>query len=94
MKNLENKVIKEKVVKDLTLSITRNETSGRIFVQFTSAYPKLTLQKSFQDNHQGNLEAEAFAKSIKSVSDLRKYFGLKTNSVNDLKKHFENKREK
>lgn len=78
MKNLENKVLKEKKLDtELTLTVTQNEMSGRIFVQFASESPKLTLQKSFQDSYEGKLDSENFAKSIKSMKDLKKYFGIK-----------------
>jgi hypothetical protein len=73
----DNKVLKKKKIdKDLTLKITKNEMSDRIFVEFRSDDSKMVLQKSFQDNFLGNQAAEDFQKSIKSTKDLRKYFGL------------------
>jgi hypothetical protein len=78
MKNLENKVLKEKKLgRAVTLTVTQNQMSGRIFVQFASNTPKLTLQKSFPDTYIGHTESEDFSNSIKSIKDLKKYFGIK-----------------
>lgn len=77
MANFENKVVKKKKLdKELNLKVSKNEMSGRIFVEFTSEDGKLILQKSFQDTYEGNKESEGFQKSVKSIKDLRKYFGL------------------
>lgn len=77
MTNFENKVLKKKKLdKECSLKVTQNEMSGRIFVEFSSLNGKLVLQKSFQDNYDGTKEAEKFQKSIRSIKDLRKYFGL------------------
>jgi hypothetical protein len=74
----DNKVLKKKKLdKELTLKITKNEMSERIFVEFRSDDGKLVLQKSFQDNYSGVAQAEEFSKSIKSLKDLRNYFGMK-----------------
>jgi hypothetical protein len=71
------KVLKNKKLdKEASLKITQNTMSGRIFVEFSSESAKLVLQKSFQNTYEGNKEAQAFSKSIKSIKDLRKYFGL------------------
>jgi hypothetical protein len=71
------KVIKiKKLDKESTLKMTQNLMSGRIFVEFSSEDGKLVLQKSFQDTYDGNKEAQKFSKKIKSIDDLRKYFGL------------------
>lgn len=80
MTNFENKVLKNKKLdKELTLKITQNEMSGRIFVEFSTESGKMVLQKSFQDTYEGKKEAQSFSKSIRSISDLKKYFGLGKN---------------
>ena len=77
MANFENKILKRKVLdKELKLVVSQNEMSGRIFVDFKSEDGKLVLQKSFQNTYEGKKEAEAFQKSIRSIADLKKYFGL------------------
>jgi hypothetical protein len=77
MANFENKILKKKKLdKEANLKISQNEMSGRIFVEFSAPSAKLTLQKSFQDTYEGNVEAQKFAKTIKSIDDLRRYFGL------------------
>jgi hypothetical protein len=74
----DNKVIKKKKVdKELTLKVTKNEMSERIFVEFRTDDGKIVLQKSFQDNYSGAAAAEEFSKSIKNLKDLRNYFGMK-----------------
>lgn len=76
--NSDFKFIKEKRIdKETTLKISQNIMSGRIFVEFTSMNPRIVLQKNFQDNYDGKIKSEKFAKSIKSTDELRKYFGLK-----------------
>jgi ppGpp synthetase/RelA/SpoT-type nucleotidyltranferase len=75
--SFENKVIKKKKLdKESTLRITKNEMGGRIFVEFSSNDNKLFLQKSFQDTFDGNQEAQEFSKTIKSIKDLKSYFGM------------------
>lgn len=79
--NSDFKIIKEKKIdKETTLKVSKNLMSGRIFVQFVSVEPKITLQKNFQDNREGKLKSEEFAKSITSTEELLQYFGLKRNS--------------
>jgi len=71
------KTIKSKKIdKECLLKITQNESNGRIFVEFSSKDGKLVLQKSFQNTYDGNKNAEEFSKSIKSIKDLKRYFGL------------------
>lgn len=78
MANFENKILKNKKLdKDLTLKVTQNGMSGRIFVEFISETSRMVLQKSFQNTYEGKKEAESFQKSIKSIGDLRSYFGIK-----------------
>lgn len=75
----ENKVLKKKKLdNEASLKVTQNEMSGRIFVDFYSEDGRLKVQKSFQDTHQGRADAEKFQKKIKSIKDLRKYFGIET----------------
>lgn len=77
MANFEVKILKKKKLdKELNIKVTQNEMSGRIFVEFSSEDGKLVLQKSFQNTYEGTKEAEQFQKNIKSIKDLRKYFGL------------------
>ena len=77
MAYIENKVLKQKKLnKELNLKVTQNNMSGRIFVEFKSEDGKIILQRSFQDTHEGQVESEKFAKSLKSLSDLKKYFGI------------------
>jgi hypothetical protein len=77
MANFENKILKKKRLdKETNLKISQNEMSGRIFVEFSSESAKLVLQKSFQNTYEGNKEAQQFAKTIKNIDGLRKYFGL------------------
>lgn len=77
MANYDSKVLKKKKIdKELTLKVTQNEMSGRIFVEFTSEDGKLVLQKNFQNTYDGKRESDLFQKRFKSINDLRKYFGL------------------
>lgn len=86
-KYIENKVLKKKKIdKELTLKVTQNEMSGRIFVEFLSDDGKITLQKSFQNNYEGKKDSEKFSKSIKSIGDLRKYFGLDDKEIKNVTK--------
>jgi hypothetical protein len=76
--NFDNKVIKTvKLDKELALKIMQSDSSGRIFVEFTSTDGKLILQKSFQNTVVGNQESAEFQSNFKGISDLRKYFGVK-----------------
>jgi hypothetical protein len=76
--NADFKLVKEKPLdKGSMLRVTKNLMSGRIFVEFTSVSPKLTLQKNFQDSFDGRKKSEEFAKSIKNTNQLIQYFGLK-----------------
>lgn len=76
--NADFKLIKEKKLdKETTLKISKNLMSGRIFVEFSSENPKLTLQKNFQDSFDGRTKSESFAKSIKNTEQLKEYFGIK-----------------
>lgn len=75
---LDNKVIKtKKVDKETNVKILKNEATSRIMVEFSSDVCKLVVQKSFQDTHEGRLQAEEFQKTIKSTNDLKTYFGVK-----------------
>lgn len=78
MANFENKILKQKKLGDeANLKISQNDMSGRIFVEFSSKDRKLVVQKSFQNTYEGTKESQAFAKTIKSIDDLKKYFGIK-----------------
>lgn len=75
----EDKILKKKKLdKECSIKITQNQMSGRIFVEFSSSDGKLILQKSFQGTFDGTRESQEFAKTIRSINDLRKYFGIKT----------------
>lgn len=87
MANFENKILKKKKLdKEATLKISQNDMSSRIFVEFSSEDGKLVLQKSFQNTYEGTVESQAFAKSIKSIDDLKRYFGLKGKKNDDKRK--------
>lgn len=76
-KYVDVKVLKKKKLgEELTLKVSKNEMSGRIFVEFATNDGKMVLQKSFQATYDGEKESEKFSKSIKSLSDLKKYFGI------------------
>lgn len=78
MSSLESKVLKKKKVdNELTVKVTKNEAAGRIFVEFSAESSKLVLQKSFQNTYAGFKEAEDFEDSIKSIEELKSYFGIK-----------------
>ena len=78
MANLETRVVKtKKLDKELTLKVSHNEASARIFVEFSLESSKVLLQKTFQDNFLGRQDAEDFQGSIKSTNDLKRYFGIK-----------------
>ena len=73
----DTKILKDKKLgKDLTLKVIQHSTNGRIFVEFISNDGKLVLQKSFQNTYEGEKESLVFQKSMKSIRDLKKYFGL------------------
>lgn len=75
----DNKVLKKKKLdNEASLKVTQNEMSGRIFVDFYSEDGRLKVQKSFQDTFEGRKDAEKFQKKIKSIKDLKKYFGIET----------------
>ena len=79
--NSDFKLIKEKKIdKEITLKVTQNLMSGRIFVEFSSNEPKIFLQKNFPDTMDGKKNSEEFSKSIKNTNQLREYFGLKKNA--------------
>lgn len=72
------KLLKEKKIdKEITLKVSQNLMSGRIFVEFSSLNPKLTLQKNFENSLEGKTKSEEFSKSIKSLSQFKQYFGIK-----------------
>jgi hypothetical protein len=76
--NSDFKLIKEKKIdKGTTLKMSKNLMSGRIFVEFVSINPNLTLQKNFQDTLDGKIKSEEFSRSIKSTEQLLEYFGFK-----------------
>lgn len=75
---LENKVLKKKKIdKDLNLKITRNDAAERLFIEFSSKDNKLVMQKSFQNNYHGRLEADAFENSFQSFDQFKQYFDNK-----------------
>lgn len=85
--NTDFKLIREKKVdKDTTLKVTKNIMSGRIFVEFTADNPRIVLQKNFQDSLYGKIKSEEFARSIKSIDQLREYFGLKKRRAKEPQK--------
>ena len=73
----ENKILKNsQISKGLTLKIIQNDMTDRILVEFKSEDGKLVLQKSFQNTVLGRMESEKFESKIKSLRDLKIYFGL------------------
>ena len=73
----ENKVVKtKKLGKGVILQVSENEHSNRILVDFSTIDGKLKVQKIFQNNFEGKKEAVKFQKQFKTLSDLKKYFGL------------------
>jgi len=66
----------QKASDKLVVKITKDVGVQRIFVEFSTEDGKIVLQKSFQNNVNGIISLEIFEKSIKSVKDLKKYFGL------------------
>ena len=76
--NADFKTIKEKKLdKETTLKISKNNMSGRIFVEFNSKNPNIVLQKNFQDTIDGRKQAEDFSKSISTKNQLINYFSPK-----------------
>ena len=72
---LENKVLrKKKVDKDLSLLVTKNDASERLFVEFSSKDRKLVLQRSFQNTYYGRQDADVFENSFQSFDQFREYF--------------------
>ena len=67
----------KKLDKNTTLKISENLMSGRIFVEFKSVTPSITLQKNFQNTYDGREQSETFANSIRDTEDLIEYFGRK-----------------
>lgn len=69
---------KKKLDKDqLMLKISENETSNRIFIEFSSTNRRLVVQKSFQNTYFGRIEADSFQDSIQTLNDLKSYFNIK-----------------
>lgn len=76
--NTDFKLIKQKKIdKETTLKVTKKLSDDRIFVEFVSTNPKITLQKNFPGGLFGKLESEKFSKSINSTEELKAYFGIK-----------------
>ena len=66
---------KKKIDKELSLKVTQNEMSGRIFVEFYSENGKLVVQKNFQNTYEGKKQSEEFQKRFKSIKEFKKYLG-------------------
>ena len=80
MSLLDTKVLrKKKLDKDLTVKVSRNEASERIFVEFSSKDGRLVVQKSFQDTYTGRLEAKEFEGTYKSIEDFKQHFKINVN---------------
>jgi hypothetical protein len=78
MASLENKVVrKKKLDKELTLRVIENDAAERIFIEFSSKENGLFLQKSFQDNYLGRLEADKFEESFETIEEFKQYFEKK-----------------
>ncbi len=74
---IENQILKNlELSKGLLLKVTQNDMAGRILVEFKSEDGKLVLQKSFQNTVEGRMESAKFENKIKSLKDLKVYFGL------------------
>ena len=72
------KLLKEKELDTNTyLRVTKNIMSERIFVEFICFEPKLTLQKSFQNDYIGKKQSEEFSKKIRNSKQMADYFGIK-----------------
>lgn len=77
MSTFENKEVKKvKLDTELTLKVSKNENSKRIFVEYKSEDGKLVVQKSFQDTLSGNSQADTFQEKFKTITDLKKYLRL------------------
>ena len=75
---LDDKVLKtEELDGGLKMKVTENNSSERIFVTFSSPDGKLVLQRNYQNNFKGRLQAETFENSFKTLDDLKKYFKVK-----------------
>lgn len=70
--DFENKLIKKAKLDKVTMVVSENQISGKIFVEFFTRSGKLRLQRNFDKLE----EAKPFMKSIKSSDDLKRYFGL------------------
>lgn len=76
--NSDFKNMKEKKIdKETTLKITQHRMTGRIFVEYKSINPSLTLQKNFQDTYDGRAQSDEFAKKYNTTKELRAHFGIK-----------------
>lgn len=74
---LDTKVLKvKKLDRFCTLKVVENEAAGRIFVEFSSNDGKLVLQRNYLKSAESLAEAKKFERSIKSIKDLKKYFGI------------------
>lgn len=72
--NSDFKTVKEKKLdKETTLKVSKNNMSGRIFVEFNSKNPNIVVQKNFQDTIEGRKQADEFSKSINSKTQLLNY---------------------
>lgn len=77
MSLLDLKVLKKKKLdKDLNLKVSKNDSSERIFVEFSSKDGKLVLQKSFQDTYLGRQAAEKFEETFKTIEELKSHFKM------------------
>lgn len=77
MSVLDTKVLrKKKLDKDLTLKVSKNDSSERIFVEFSSKDGKLVIQRSFQDTYYGRLEATKFEESFKTIEDFKAHLKM------------------
>jgi hypothetical protein len=83
---MELKVLKNKKIDDDTTLKVSVSDAGRIFVEFSGTNPKLLVQKSFQNTPEGKEESVKFQKSIKSIEDLKKYFGINKEKNNVTRK--------
>jgi hypothetical protein len=78
MSLLDTKVIdKRKVDKELSIKISKNDASERIFVEFSSKDGKLVLQRSFQDTHYGRIDAAKFENHFKTIEEFKAHFKIK-----------------
>lgn len=76
---MEYKVKKQKKLNnELNLKIYEDHYNSRVYVEFSSDDKKLVLQRSFQNTFFGQQESEEFAKSLKTLNDLKNRLGFKT----------------